>query len=229
MLQGPCCALPGTGAHAGRGRAPAGPSVLALDTVAVQALLAQCSRAHRRVPSPRHCSLPQTPATMADIPPNQTIYVNNLPEKIKKHGAPRAGSERRAAARSGAAACSDVQRTPVQVCMQRSGPRGALPRPPPVVRPLFAVPVHRPSGCCCPTHHHAELKQLLYALFGQFGKIIDVVTMRTDRLRGQVSSRCCFSRRVTVAAGCLQVQLCKAPCTVHGGASRSCSAYLQHS
>ncbi len=100
---------------------------------------------------------------------------------------------------------------------------------PPVVRPLFAVPVHRPSGCCCPTHHHAELKQLLYALFGQFGKIIDVVTMRTDRLRGQVSSRCCFSRRVTVAAGCLQVQLCKAPCTVHGGASRSCSAYLQHS
>jgi U2 small nuclear ribonucleoprotein B'' len=52
---------------------------------------------------------------MADIPPNQTIYVNNLPEKIKKH----------------------------------------------------------------------ELKQLLYALFGQFGKIIDVVTMRTDRLRGQ--------------------------------------------
>lgn len=50
-----------------------------------------------------------------DIPPNQTLYVNNLPEKIKKH----------------------------------------------------------------------ELKQLLYALFGQFGKIVDVVTMRTDKLRGQ--------------------------------------------
>ena len=32
----------------------------------------------------------------------------------------------------------------------------------------------------------AELKQLLYALFGQFGKIVDIVTMRTDRLRGQV-------------------------------------------
>jgi len=32
----------------------------------------------------------------------------------------------------------------------------------------------------------AELKQLLYALFGQFGKIIDIVAMRTDKLRGQV-------------------------------------------
>ncbi|KAL4857565.1 U2 small nuclear ribonucleoprotein B'' [Chlorella vulgaris] len=30
-----------------------------------------------------------------------------------------------------------------------------------------------------------ELKQLLFCLFGQFGKIIDIVTMRTDRLRGQ--------------------------------------------
>ncbi|KAL4451330.1 hypothetical protein ABPG77_009402 [Micractinium sp. CCAP 211/92] len=50
-----------------------------------------------------------------DIPPNQTLYVNNLPEKIKKE----------------------------------------------------------------------ELRQLLYALFGQFGRIIDVVAMRTDKLRGQ--------------------------------------------
>ncbi|PSC70739.1 U2 small nuclear ribonucleo B -like isoform B [Micractinium conductrix] len=50
-----------------------------------------------------------------DIPPNQTLYVNNLPEKIKKQ----------------------------------------------------------------------ELKQLLYALFGQFGKIIDVIAMRADKLRGQ--------------------------------------------
>ncbi len=24
---------------------------------------------------------------MADVPPNQTIYVNNLPDKIKKEGA----------------------------------------------------------------------------------------------------------------------------------------------
>ncbi|EFN50825.1 hypothetical protein CHLNCDRAFT_28661 [Chlorella variabilis] len=30
-----------------------------------------------------------------------------------------------------------------------------------------------------------ELKQLLYALFGQFGKIVDIVAMRTDKLRGQ--------------------------------------------
>jgi hypothetical protein len=30
-----------------------------------------------------------------------------------------------------------------------------------------------------------ELKKILYALFGQFGKIVDVVAMRSDKLRGQ--------------------------------------------
>ena len=31
----------------------------------------------------------------------------------------------------------------------------------------------------------AELKKCLYALFGQFGRILDVVCMKTARLRGQ--------------------------------------------
>jgi RNA recognition motif-containing protein len=31
----------------------------------------------------------------------------------------------------------------------------------------------------------AELKKCLYAIFSQFGKILDVVCMRTYRLRGQ--------------------------------------------
>lgn len=31
----------------------------------------------------------------------------------------------------------------------------------------------------------AELKRCLYALFGQFGRILDVVCMKTPRLRGQ--------------------------------------------
>ncbi|KAK9841967.1 hypothetical protein WJX81_001657 [Elliptochloris bilobata] len=52
---------------------------------------------------------------MADIPPNQTVYVNNLPDKIKKE----------------------------------------------------------------------ELKKCLYAIFSQFGKIVDIVAMKTYRLRGQ--------------------------------------------
>lgn len=33
--------------------------------------------------------------------------------------------------------------------------------------------------------YHAETRKLLYALFGQFGKILDVVVMKTERLRGQ--------------------------------------------
>lgn len=32
---------------------------------------------------------------------------------------------------------------------------------------------------------HAEMKKCLYALFGQFGRIIDVVCMKTENLRGQ--------------------------------------------
>ncbi|EIE24533.1 U1 small nuclear ribonucleo protein A [Coccomyxa subellipsoidea C-169] len=52
---------------------------------------------------------------MADIAPNQTIYVNNLPEKIKKE----------------------------------------------------------------------DLKKSIYAIFSQFGKILDVVALKTYRLRGQ--------------------------------------------
>mmetsp|Transcript_32891 Transcript_32891/g.93280 ORF Transcript_32891/g.93280 Transcript_32891/m.93280 type:complete len:229 (+) Transcript_32891:247-933(+) len=52
---------------------------------------------------------------VADIPPNQTLYINNLYEKVKKE----------------------------------------------------------------------ELKKCMYALFSQFGKIIDVVAMKTYRMRGQ--------------------------------------------
>lgn len=34
-------------------------------------------------------------------------------------------------------------------------------------------------------HWYAELKKILYALFGQCGKVIDVVVMKTEKLRGQ--------------------------------------------
>ena len=43
----------------------------------------------------------------------------------------------------------------------------------------------RPDPC-----PHAETKRLLYALFGQFGKIIDIVHVRSERLRGQVGAGC---------------------------------------
>lgn len=55
-------------------------------------------------------------------------------------------------------------------------------------------PVRLP--CTHPSSHHghtsssycfcsAETKKLLYGLFGQFGKILDVVCLKTPRLRGQ--------------------------------------------
>ncbi len=37
----------------------------------------------------------------------------------------------------------------------------------------------------CPIASPAELKKSLYAMFSQFGKIVDVVVMKTLRLRGQ--------------------------------------------
>lgn len=81
------------------------------------------------------------------IPPNATLYIKNIPDKIKKDGTT----------------------APVPLAAARARCR-RLPagRPPP--RVLFGS---------------AETKKLLYALFGQFGKVIDIVVMRTDRLRGQ--------------------------------------------
>lgn len=34
----------------------------------------------------------------------------------------------------------------------------------------------------------AELKKALHAVFSQFGKVLDVVSLKTFRLRGQVSA-----------------------------------------
>jgi U2 small nuclear ribonucleoprotein B'' len=79
---------------------------------------------------------------MADVPPNQTIYVNNLPDKIKKEGA----AARRAWAHLAA---------------------------------------HAVEGADGSVRRRAELKKCLYAIFSQFGKIMDIVAMKTYRLRGQ--------------------------------------------
>ncbi len=40
----------------------------------------------------------------------------------------------------------------------------------------------QPSDSCLPL---AELKRSLYALFSQFGQIIDIVAMKTEKMRGQ--------------------------------------------
>ena len=48
----------------------------------------------------------------------------------------------------------------------------------------LAEPRHRPSPAQVASPR-AETRLLLYALFGQFGKVVDVVALRTERLRGQ--------------------------------------------
>ena len=76
-----------------------------------------------------------------DIPPNQTVYVNNLYEKLPKEG-------------------KDVKG------WQSYGQPG--------------LPARDHARL-----HLAELKKCLYSMFSQFGKILDVVCLKTYRLRGQ--------------------------------------------
>ena len=115
---------------------------------------------------------------MGDIPPCATIYVNNLNEKTKKDGASRAllpadpndvapGGPReltligpsRGTFSLVAVASARVPSTRV---LRRS------PHPPP--NPIAST---------------AELVKSLQAIFGQFGKIIDIVASKSYKLRGQ--------------------------------------------
>jgi hypothetical protein len=86
---------------------------------------------------------------MASIPPNQTIYVQNLYEKLPKEGA------------IWNSCCSEQQ-------LHLQGMQLTLPSPCAVLLPAIA-----------------ELRKALYAMFSQFGKILDVVALKTLRLRGQ--------------------------------------------
>lgn len=78
-------------------------------------------------------------AMEVDVPPNQTLYVQNLQEKLKKEG-PTATAR----------ACD------VRLVAKRSADARA-----------------------------ADLRKALYAVFSEFGRILDVVCLKTFRLRGQ--------------------------------------------
>ena len=82
---------------------------------------------------------------MGDIVPQQTLYINNLYEKLRKEG------KRNCIAFWQTALCDP-----------------------------FSV---APTALTCV--HSAELKKCLFAVFSQFGKILDVVCLKTIRLRGQ--------------------------------------------
>lgn len=102
--------------------------------------------------------------SMADVAPNQTIYVNNLPEKIGKEG------ER-------------VRRwcpgKPLPVMkFWRSGCKQE--------EMSLAIAINcQQIAVCKLTSRIADLKKAVYAIFSQFGKILDVVALKTYRLRGQ--------------------------------------------
>lgn len=108
------------------------------------------------------------------------------------HRGPHGGWQRPGTAPTGSACdLRDTQCGRAAATLSCSSPAARRRRP-----PLPAA-----HACAAPGPCPAELKQLLYALFGQYGKIIDVVTMRTDRLRGQVrwrlgcGERSCFAQR----------------------------------
>ena len=118
---------------------------------------------------------------MGDIPPCATIYVNNLNEKTKKDGASprflppprtmwrRAGGPRQLTligplARNLSLVAVAVARVPSARVLRRS------PHPHPPPRPIAST---------------AELVKSLQAIFGQFGKIIDIVASKSYKLRGQ--------------------------------------------
>ena len=76
-------------------------------------------------------------------PPNQTLYINNLNEKVKKEGE-------------------------------------VLPQP-----SLVAMTVFPSLHLTFLPPPRTELKKSLYAIFSQFGPILDIVAMKTLKMRGQ--------------------------------------------
>lgn len=95
-----------------------------------------------------------------DIVPGPTLYIQNLYEKLPKEGELRGRRGGRGGAWTGRQ-CVRPRAMHGATTMQRAGnAAGAAARP-------------------------AELKKCMYAIFSQFGKILDVVCLKTLRLRGQ--------------------------------------------
>ena len=50
---------------------------------------------------------------------------------------------------------------------------------------LFVHPILESGFSTCSFYRSSELKRSLYALFSQFGQIVDIVAMKTSKMRGQ--------------------------------------------
>lgn len=97
---------------------------------------------------------------MADIPPNKTIYCQNLYEKIR----------------------STERECLVFALLGKS----ATSKFGTHVFHVYDQPQHvNQSSTIERVFLSTELKKCLYAIFSQFGKILDIVVMRNVRLRGQ--------------------------------------------
>lgn len=160
-------------------------------TVSPLTLCTPSFHTHTQHPAPR----PQ------DIPPNQTIYVHNLYEKLNKQGEARHWGPLQSARVGTGLCCLGRDATPRVASSWRApysieGP-GQIDVPlsahvtwptchvPPWRGPAPSQPVpHRPAPH--PSARVAELKKCLHAMFSQFGKILDVVALKTYRMRGQV-------------------------------------------
>ncbi len=104
-----------------------------------------------------HCLPAHLPVLQLDNE-GHTLYVNNLFEKCSQDGA---------------------------YCVYSAASRCPL-----LLRKTATVAAA--AGCCPPAAHAlpsllgADLKKAMRCIFGQFGNILDVVSRRTYRLRGQV-------------------------------------------
>ena len=131
----------------------------------------------------------------SDVPPNPTIYVNNLYEKLKKEGethpsplpCPLASCPTPRTSSGSVLQVYNGTMESIQCCVclyaVLSSHIGSQADARHHISALSALA--RKGAALTTCWHNAELKKCLYTIFSQFGKILDVVCMKTYRLRGQ--------------------------------------------
>jgi hypothetical protein len=115
-----------------------------------------------------------------DVPPNQTVYLNNLNDSVQKEG-------------EGGKESVRFSPPPFELPVALPHPMTLLIRPhPKSPHPALALagdavqslalnmPLLSPYGVTC-----TDLRRTLYGLCSQFGPILDVVARKTKKTRGQ--------------------------------------------
>lgn len=112
----------------------------------------------------------QPTTATADVPPNQTIYVNNINEKIKqvKRGWRRGGRTARAGGGRGLALLAEANSRLAIDCLT-----------------LTTFTMHDHAAVISFHTPQDELKKTLYLIFGAFGNIVEINCQATYKMRGQ--------------------------------------------